>query len=103
MIAAAGFKFIRTDFVWRAIERTKGVYDWTAYDELVGNLNKRGIRAIEILCYSSSLYEEAVNFTNPLTDKVQQSPASPQHPESIAAFAKWAAAMAEHFKGSNIV
>jgi len=103
MIAAAGFKFIRTDFVWRAMERTKGVYDWTAYDELVGNLNKRGIRAIGILCYSSSLYEEAVNFTNPLTDKVQKSPASPQHPESIAGFAKWAAAMAEHFKGSNIV
>jgi hypothetical protein len=103
MIAAAGFKFIRTDFVWQGMERVKGVYNWTAFDELVGNLNKRGIRAIGILCYSSSLYEEASNSTNPQTGKVQRGTASPQHPESVAAFARWAAAMAEHFKDSNLI
>ena len=34
MIAAAGFKFIRMDFGWEGIERQKGAYDWSAYDEL---------------------------------------------------------------------
>lgn len=103
MIAAAGFKFIRMDFGWQGIERTKGTYNWTAYDELTANLGKRGIRAIYILDYSNSNYEEPVFSKDPLTGKEQKGTASPQHPESIAAFAQWAAAAAVHFKGSNII
>src|SRR5262245_57865871 len=48
MIAAGGFKFIRMDFGWAGIERKKGQYDWSAYDELTANLEKRGIRALYI-------------------------------------------------------
>lgn len=103
MIAAAGFKFIRMDFGWQSIEREKGTYNWAAYDELTANLEKRGLRAIYILDYSNSLYEETIDAKNPITGKVQKSIASPQHPESIAAFARWAAAASEHFKGSNII
>jgi len=53
MIAAAGFKFIRMDFEWQSIERTKGTYNWVAYDELTANLEKRGLCAIYILYYSN--------------------------------------------------
>src|SRR5215218_4607541 len=49
LIAAAGFKFIRMDFGWHGIERKKGEYDWSAYDELTANLEKRGIRPLYIL------------------------------------------------------
>jgi len=34
LIAAAGFKFIRMDLGWSGIERERGRYDWSAYDEV---------------------------------------------------------------------
>jgi len=88
MIAAAGFKFVRMDLGWGGIERQKGIYNWGAYDELVANLEQRGLGAIFILDYSNGLYEKD---------------ASPQHPESVAAFARWAGAAAAHFKGHRIL
>jgi hypothetical protein len=103
MIAAAGFKFIRMDFQWQGIERTKGIYNWKSFDELTANLEKRNLRAIYILDYSNSLYEESADSKDPLTGKEQRGTASPQHPESIEAFARWAAAAAEHYKNSNII
>jgi len=103
LIAAAGFKFIRMDFGWGGIERRKGEYDWKAYEELTANLEKRGLRAIYILDYSNPLYEETVVGKNPITGKEHKDVASPQHPESVAAFARWAAASAKHFAGRRIV
>lgn len=103
MIAAAGFKFIRMDFIWQNIELKKGTYNWAAYDELTTNLKKRGLGAIYILDYSNSLYEESVDSKDPLTGEEQKDIASPQHPESVEAFARWAASAAVHFKGQNII
>ena len=103
MISAAGFKFIRMDFGWQGTEKTKGIYNWEAFDELTANLKKRGMRGIYILDYSNSLHEEPIDSKDPLTGKEQKGTASPQHPESIAAFACWSAAAAVHFKGSNII
>jgi polysaccharide biosynthesis protein PslG len=103
MIAAAGFKFIRMDFDWQEIERKKGTYDWKAYDELTANLEKRGMGAIYIFDYSNSLYEETTDSKDPLTGMEQKDIASPHHPESIAAFARWAAEAARHFKDKNII
>ena len=42
----AGFKFVRMDFQWGGIERSKGEYDWSGYEELLTNLEKRGLRAV---------------------------------------------------------
>lgn len=103
MIAAAGFKFIRMDFGWASIERRQGEYNWSAYDELTGALEKRGMRAIYILDYSNPLYEETVTSKNPITGQEHRDTASPQHPESVAAFARWAAAAARHFRGRGII
>ena len=103
LIASAGFKFVRMDFGWGGIERKRGEYDWSGYDELTANLEKRGIRAIYILDYSNPLYEEEVTSPNPISGKQHKTTASPQHPESVAAFAKWAAAAAKHFSGRKII
>ena len=103
-IAAAGFRFVRMDFVWQATEREKGKYDWSAYDALTADLAHGGLRAIYILDYSNPLYEEMIDATNPVTGKREyKSTASPQHPESIAAFARWAGAAAKHFRGHRII
>jgi len=103
LIAAAGFRFIRMDFGWAGIETAKGQYHWSEYDELLSNLDRRGIRPVFILDYSNPLYEPEVTSTNPLTHNPHHTTASPQHPESIAAFASWAAASAKHFQGRHIL
>lgn len=103
MIAAAGFKFVRMDLGWGGIERSKGDYDWSAYDELTANLEKRGLSAIYILDYSNDLYEEKAASKNPVFGGDIKDTASPQHPESVAAFARWSAATALHFRGKPIV
>ena len=93
MIAAAGFKWVRMDFAWESIERTNGVYDWSAYDELTANLEKHGLSALYILDYSNPLYEEKTGDQVP----------APRRPESVSAFAKWAAAAATHYHGRHII
>jgi len=103
LIAAAGFKFIRMDFGWGGTERKKGEYNWTDYDALTADLEKRGLRAIYILDYSNPLYEETVVSKNPITGKEHKDTASPQHPESVAAFARWAGAAAKRFSGRRII
>ncbi len=103
LIAAAGFKFIRMDFGWGGTERKRGEYNWAEYEELTANLEKRGLRAIYILDYSNPLYEETVVSKNPINGKEHKDVASPQHPESVAAFARWAAAAAKHFSGRRII
>src|SRR5512135_2690713 len=69
LIAAAGFKFIRMDFGWESIEKVKGSYDWAGYDQLLGNLEKRGLKAVFILDYSNPLYEEMVSSVNPINQQ----------------------------------
>ncbi len=101
MIANAGFKFIRMDFSWGGTERRKGEYDFSAYDELTANLEKRGLRAIYIFDYSNGLYEDTYEVNE--GGKVRKEVASPQKPESVVAFARWAAEAAKHFKGRKIV
>ena len=70
---------------------------------MLANLDKRGLRAIFILDYSNPLYEETVTSPHPITGKPDKMVASPQHPESVAAFARWAAAAAKHFHGRHVL
>lgn len=104
LIADAGFKFIRMDFAWDGIERTAGTYDWTAYDSLTEALEKRGLRAIYILDYVNAAYEPRVTAHRAVGEPApEEHTASPRHPESVAAFAKWAAEAARHYHGRGII
>jgi hypothetical protein len=104
LIAAAGFKVVRMDFLWGRTERRKGEYDWSEYDELTTELERRGIRPYYILDYSNPLYEATVITQNPDTLREEdRSTASPRRPESIAAFARWAASAAGHFRGRHVI
>ena len=88
MLAAAGLRWVRMDFAWNGTEREKGKYDFSAYDRLMTALDKHKIRALLILDYSNRHYDNG------------QSPASD---EGRKAFARWAAAAAEHFRGRGIL
>lgn len=103
LIAAAGFKFVRMDFSWSATERKPDEYHWADYDELTANLERRGIRPYFILDYSNALHEETITSSDPISGESRRDVASPSKPSSIAAFAKWGAAAAAHFKGKRVV
>jgi len=103
LISAAGFKMVRMDFAWGSIEAQRGQYNWSEYEQLLANLDKRGLRALFILDYSNPLYEEGVTSPDPLKQTPRKNTASPQHPESIEAFARWAAAAATHFHGRHVI
>lgn len=102
LIAAAGIKVVRADFHWDQIEHYQGVYDWSAYDELIENLAKRGLRPLFILAYSNALYEES-------TPKLWQNTwpyneiMSPHRPGSVAAFARWSAEAARRYRKYNVM
>jgi hypothetical protein len=90
LIADAGFKFVRMDLTWEAIERKKGIYDFerTSYDALTEGCSKRGIRILYILDYSNRLYE---------------SERSIRTEEGRRAFAAFAEAAATRYAGKGIL
>jgi len=86
-IAEAGFKWIRTDFSWSRVERTRGEYDFSRYDKLLSGLSENHLRAILILDYGNPLYQEG----------------APRSEEARAAFVRWAHASLQHFRHRGIV
>ena len=88
MIQSAGFRFIRMDFAWGAIERVKGEYNFAEYDQLMDGLSKRGIRPIFILDYNNGLYEQTRGI---------------QSEETRKAFANFAAAGAKRYTGRGVL
>jgi hypothetical protein len=103
LIATAGLKFVRMDFSWTGTESKKGDYQWFEYDQLAADLEARKQGAVFILDYSNPLYESMATSRNPISGESHETTASPQHPESVAAFARWAAAAARHFQGRHII
>ena len=88
MIQAAGFRFVRMDTRWNEVEQQKGVYDFAKYDLLIDALGKRGIGALNILCYGNPLYE---------AEKSVRTEAGRE------AFARFAAAAAKRYAGRGII
>jgi hypothetical protein len=86
LIAACGFRFVRTDLSWKDTERRAGMYDFSGYDELASNISRVSLRPLFILDYSNPVYCRAG--------------ISPDSPESRAAFARWAAAAVRRFPGA---
>jgi hypothetical protein len=87
MISEAGFRWIRTDFVWEATERERDRYDFSAYDRLLKQLDDFQIHALFILDYGNPLYTSGKAVRTP---------------EARAAFARWAVAAARHFAGRGV-
>lgn len=88
MLAAGGFRFVRMDFFWAGIEKQKGVYDFSAFDHLMADLDRLGLRAYFILDYG-----------NPLYDGGQ----SPHTDEGRTAFCAFVKAAMQRFAGRGIV
>lgn len=88
MLAEAGFRWVRMDFSWSGIEKEKGTYDFSLYDNLVDSLNKYHLKALFILDYGNPLYDHGL---------------SPHSSKAVHAFAQWAAASVRHFAGQGFL
>ncbi|GEM_PF-596158 len=91
MVKDAGFTIARTDMKWGAVERVKGQYDWTNYDQLVNNLTSRGITPYFILDYNNANYG-AGNELAGISTSAQ-----------IQGYTNFANAAAAHYKGKGII
>lgn len=84
-LSTVGAGALRDDAPWRRVEEERGELripgDW---DRLVNGANARGIKSLFILDYGNRFYGQG---------------ARPTVPANIAAFARYAAFVAEHFKG----
>ena len=85
---SAGFTWVRMDLSWPAVESSAGVYNWTAYDNLLTALQTRGMNALLILDYGNALYTGANNLP-------------PSNSAAIQAFGNYAYAAARHFTGKG--
>ena len=85
-LAAGGGKFVRGGLEWPGIEQTEGVYDFTVADQMVEALEAHGLWMIWGLWYNNPLYPPATSTE-----------------EGRIAYANYAAAMAEHFAGRNVI
>ncbi|MBC8030231.1 MAG: cellulase family glycosylhydrolase [Pyrinomonadaceae bacterium] len=88
MLAAAGFRWVRMDFVWKQTEVERGKYDFSTYDHLLKSLDEHHIRPLFILDYSNTLYD---NDRAPYTAAGRR------------AFANWAAAAVQRYRGRGIL
>ena len=88
MLSDAGFGFVRMDFVWQDTEKQPGVYNFSAYDRLLANLEAHKMRALWILDYGNPLYDGG---KQPYSDSAR------------ADFAAWAVAGVRHFAGHRIL
>lgn len=84
-IQSLGLKMVRRGFIWEAIEKTPGVYDFSIYDRLVKDCRERGLTIIACMAFSNKLYGHVRE------DKGREG------------YAKFAAALAEHYKGEKIL
>ncbi|QCQ20833.1 cellulase family glycosylhydrolase [Desulfoglaeba alkanexedens] len=84
-LAAAGVMALRDDVPWSLVEQTPGkLHIPDRWDRLVNEANARGINPLLILDYGNKFYDDG--------DK-------PTSDEAIAAFTRYAAFVAAHFKG----
>jgi hypothetical protein len=95
MLAEGGFTWIRMDLTWSGTEREKGKYDFSAYDRLLKALDAHKIRALFILDYGNGLYSPG-SAGHPFTEAAGTA-------QFRAAYARWAVAAVQHFKGRGIL
>lgn len=86
LIKDLGLTWVRRGFIWEAIEKEKGVYDFSKYDVLMEECKKRGFKVVGAIAFSNKLYGTHAKDEPGRTG-----------------YAKFAAALAAHYKDYDIV
>ncbi len=51
-VRESGLTFVRTDFVWRTIESSRGRYDFTSYDAMIAAADRNGISVLGLISHA---------------------------------------------------
>jgi hypothetical protein len=89
-VRTVGFRVIRRGFYWDAVEKQKGVYDFSAYDTQMAHARAQGLTVIGTLFNSSKLYEDDGR------GGIQTAPGR-------EGFANFAAALAKHYADNKVL
>ncbi|CAN5527249.1 hypothetical protein BH10PLA1_BH10PLA1_13680 [soil metagenome] len=87
-----GLKWVRRGFTWRAVEKEKGVYDFTKYERLVADCRDRGMSVIATLGLGNPLYKDAKGKEVHVKDE-------PAH----SAYVNYCVAAVKKFKGQPVI
>lgn len=66
-----GVIWMREDFSWGALERSKGVWNWTIGDQLMRNVSKVGMNVVGVLGYSAPWASSGSSIKNPPRDNAE--------------------------------
>jgi hypothetical protein len=88
MLAASGARWVRIDLAWDEIEKSPSQYDFSTYDRLVTTLESYKISPYIIFDYTNKLYDNGM---------------SPYTEEGRRAFAQYASACVERYRGRGII
>lgn len=88
---ALGFRIVRKGMYWNSVEKQKGVYDFSGYDEQLACAKKLGLTVVVTFFGSNDLYEKQENVRGVITE------------EGRKGFAGFAAAAAAHYQGEKII
>jgi hypothetical protein len=87
-----GFTIGRMDLLWHWVEKRRGVYDFTFYDQVYNYMTANGIKPVFILCYNNALYSGTSNTQVGVSTQANRD-----------AFTRFAAAAAARYKGKGII
>jgi hypothetical protein len=85
----SGFKRVRFDMSWAVVEKVKGVYDFSAYDNRIQLMLARGLVPQAILGYNNTLYSPDKHW-------------GVDNQTNLNAYMEFAKQAALHYKGKNV-
>lgn len=92
--SALGAGWMRFDVKWSVVERSRGSFDWTNYDRVIGAANARGLKVVANLAYTPDWARPA----GATDDKYAPSDAADYARFARAAVARYAPLGVKHFE-----
>ena len=96
-IKGAGFNFVRWGMGWEAIEKSPGVFDWTATDAIFENLRRVGLSSIVIVGGGNHLYSTWLELPRVPGVRETSVPAPPESDAARMAWERFAAGAAKRY------
>jgi O-antigen ligase len=93
-LAQQGVQYVRQEFRWADIEKTKGVLDWANSDRMIASTQKHGMQILVVLLTTPQ-------WARPLSrSSLSPSPESTP-PENVEDFARFATAFAQRYSSAK--
>jgi hypothetical protein len=104
-IKAAGFGLLRYGIAWRYVEEKPGSYDWTTPDKFIAQVRARHLRSIIIIYGGNPAYSGEMDAPQDGTNlnHVEKLIIAPRDDKAVQAYARFAAAAAQRYKGADII